>query len=293
MVVIWVVRNIIFLLLMISWNSTVCWGKDDPSGYVSAVRGEAYLINASGITMPLTVRAPISKEDFIVTEKSARVKIVFQDNTIVTLGENSRVKLSDYSWSEKDKKGSFKVSINEGFFRIIGGKITKNSPENFVAKTPAASIGIRGSSYAGRVKGKGLQVFLTEGKGIDVSNKRGSVALLKPGMGTTVADDNSAPATPFTTAPSDMFWMLEGSAIGGDSSQGSVIGPNGKVINQAVIKNSVNIAIGKDNSAQMGSIRIKGSTVNGTIVNKADISDSANISIGTGNSAIMGSTEAE
>lgn len=268
--------------------------QQSPAGYISAVRGEVYAIGSQGVIRDLKVKDPVALDDFIVTEEKGRVKIVFQDNTIVTLGENSRIKLNDYSWSKSKNEGRFKVTVNEGLFRIIGGKITKTNPESFIARTPAASIGIRGSSYAGSVSGKGLSVFLLGGKGIDVGNNKGSVALLQPGMGTSVANAETAPEAPRYFNAAEIHYIESGSVLEGDlTSGGSTIGPNARIVNQATIGNSVNLAIGKDNTAQMGSIRIENSKVDGTVVNQATIKDSANISVGTGNEATTGSIDIE
>ena len=287
------VRSVLFLCLwLVTCGNAFGTESSSEAGYVSALRGEVYAISSDGVTRNLKLKDPISIDDYIVTENKGRVKIVFQDNTIITLGPKSRIKLNDYYWKKDIQKGKFNITITEGLFRIIGGKITKSSPQSFIAKTPAASIGIRGSSYAGRVSGKKLKVFLESGKGIDVTNNKGSVALLSPGMGTTVTNAEDSPAEPRRFSSSEIYDILSGSAVD-NSSGGSTICSNATIINQATITNSVNIAIGKNNSAQMGSIRIKDSEVNGTVVNQAEISDSANISSGSNNSATMGSIDAE
>ena len=291
MVGIMLARSVLAIGIFIVCGWTYVLAEQQPAGYISAVRGEVYAINSQGVTRSLKIKDPVAIDDLIVTEEKGRVKLVFQDDTIVTLGEKSRIKLIDYNWSKEQKQGKFKVTINEGLFRIIGGKITKSNPESFVAKTPAASIGIRGSAYAGSVSGKKLSVYLLSGKGIDVTNNKGSVALLQPGLGTTVADANSAPAAARHFDASEIYPIESGASIDNDvTSGGSTIGPNANIVNQATISNSVNVAVGTNNEAHMGSIKIENSEVKGTIVNRATIKNSANVSVGTGNKAIMGST---
>jgi hypothetical protein len=274
-----------------------CYGyaygaQKSSAGYVSALQGEAYAVNGDGVTRLLKVKDHVAIEDFIVTEEKGRVQIVFQDNTVVSLGEKSRLKLTDYSWSQERKKGKFNVTVTEGLFRIIGGKITKSNPEAFVTKTPAASIGIRGSGYAGKITGRKLEVFLLNGKGIDVSNAKGSVALLVPGMGTTVTDSMSAPAAARQFNAGEIYPIEKGSTLGTHTG-GSIIGPNAVIVNEATIANSVNVAIGKDNNAQMGSIRIKESEVQGAVVNQAKIKNSSNVAAGNHNTAVMGAINVE
>ncbi len=78
--------------------------------------------------------------------------------------------------------------------------------------------------------------------------------------------------------------MLVGSAFGGSKIEGAVI-------NKSKAKNSANIAIGKNNSANMGSTSIQNSEVKGAVINKSKVKNSANIAIGENNSANMGSVE--
>ncbi|MCK5231489.1 MAG: hypothetical protein KAR13_14545, partial [Desulfobulbaceae bacterium] len=74
-----------------------------------------------------------------------------------------------------------------------------------------------------------------------------------------------------------------------DGGPGSIIGPDSVIINKSRIKDSVNIAVGSDNTANMGSIVITGSEVNGVVVNDAEIEESANVASGSDNEANMGS----
>lgn len=283
-----VARGVVWLVLTLFCCSPVWAGQ--AAGYVAACQGEVYAIDGEGVTRALAPKAAVAEGDYIVTEEKGRVRIVFEDNTVVALGEKSRLKLSDYAWSKKRQRGRFEVTVSEGIFRIIGGKITKTDPKSFVAKTPAASIGIRGSGYAGRVAGKKLEVFLLHGKGVDVKNRKGSAALLFPGMGTTVENSASAPTRPRLFTAMEMQEIESGSEVGGiGGNGGSGSGVSGTIVNQAEISNSVNIAVGKDNTATMGSVRIKDSQVDGTVVNQSEVKDSANVAAGSDNQAATGS----
>ncbi len=176
----------------------------------------------------------------------------------MTLGESATVTLTEYMWSDAEQRGRFKLKIKEGFFRIIGGKITKSNPKLFVSETPVASIGIRGSSYAGHVSKAGLRVFLESGKGIDVYNSQGSVALLFPGIGTTVASRNSFPAQPQFLNSVEMNKIIRQSEVAqGSLTTGTIIGPRAIIENNSKIKHSTNIAIGRNNQAATGSINIE------------------------------------
>ena len=265
-------------------------GDSDEEGYVLALVGEVFVVSRDGVTRDLKVKDSVRAGDLIVTENKSRIRIVFPDKTVVSLGEGSRVRLNDYRWNDKSRQGRFQLSISEGFFRIIGGKLTKNSPQTFITETPAATIGIRGSSYAGSVQDARLKVFLSSGRGIDVYNRSGSVALLAAGRGTTVASEMTAPSPGRDFSREEMEMLFQQTEVGGEQENNSATSKvSGTVINEVSVQNSVNIATGRGNRSTMGSVVVKGAQVTGTIVNKADISDAANISSGSDNEAVMGS----
>jgi hypothetical protein len=89
-----------------------------------------------------------------------------------------------------------KTKIREGAFHIMGGAIAKESPDNFVTETPVATIGIRGSMFALNMRESRLSVVFLGGRGIDVFNSSGSVAITDPGFGTVAADRTEMPEHP-------------------------------------------------------------------------------------------------
>ncbi|KJR97330.1 MAG: hypothetical protein VR65_24640 [Desulfobulbaceae bacterium BRH_c16a] len=70
---------------------------------------------------------------------------------------------------------------------------------------------------------------------------------------------------------------------------------DGKVSNKSTVKQAANIAIGENNTANMGSVNIKGGVVGktGVITNTSDVKQAANIAIGKGNEASMGSVQVQ
>lgn len=154
---------------------------------VVAARGEVQALDAKGKSRPLAVQAPIFEEDTIKTGARSRVQIMFADNTLINLGNATSMKIAEYRWQPEQNDGALKTKIEEGTFRIMGGALAKKAPQNFKTETPTATIGIRGSMYAGLVTPNFLSVVFQGGKGIDVTNSFGTVSITKPGFGTKVA----------------------------------------------------------------------------------------------------------
>ena len=154
---------------------------------VVAARGDVQALDAKGKSRTLPVQSPIFEEDTIKTREHSRVQIMFTDNTLINLGNATTMKIAEYRWQPEQKDGALKTQVKEGTFRVMGGALTKTAPQNFKTETPTATIGIRGSMYAGVVTPDFLSVVFQGGKGIEITNAFGTVEISKPGYGTKVA----------------------------------------------------------------------------------------------------------
>lgn len=166
-------------------------------GSVVAARGEVKSENSAGISRTLAMKDQIFREDTIKTGNNGRVQILFEDKTIISLGPKSNVKISEYRWNQDKQEGAIKTKIKEGIFRYMGGAITKVAPEKFITETPTATIGIRGSMFAGKVDEGMLSVMFQGGRGIYVANDFGSVTISTPGFGTRVEGFAAGPLAPY------------------------------------------------------------------------------------------------
>jgi len=171
---------------------------------VVAVRGKVMAENQVGQTRQLAIKSPIYQLDTIKTGKLGRIQLLFADTSIISLARKTTMNIAEYKWDAAKKNGAMKTKVKEGTFRVMGGAITKFSPKHFTTETPSATIGIRGSMYAGVVSANTLAVVFQGGKGIDIMNAAGSVAITKPGYGTRVLALNQPPLPPKKFSAADM-----------------------------------------------------------------------------------------
>ncbi len=137
--------RILLLILFITVSLLANIGK------VFDIKGEAY-INRGAIKLPLSVDFIIKKEDTIVTKNFTKVKIKFNDNTLITIGKNSEFSIKEYSYDTaipKSSKAYFKFGA--GVFKIITGTIGKVNPNKFKLRTKSCTLGIRGTEIFLRV----------------------------------------------------------------------------------------------------------------------------------------------
>ncbi|MFA5904101.1 MAG: FecR domain-containing protein [Desulfobacula sp.] len=189
------IRQVVIIVLFLFTSSTGFADPNDSIGKVVAIRGKISALNANFVKRELSINAPVFLNDTIKTEQG-RIQLMFNDSTLITLGSNTEMKLTKYSWKPEDKNSTMETRIEEGSFRIMGGAITRTAPENFKTHTPSGTIGIRGSMYAGIVKGAMLSIIFQGGRGIYIKNDIGLVNINKPGFGTTIKSASQAPEEP-------------------------------------------------------------------------------------------------
>lgn len=175
---------------------------------VVAARGDILAVDINGNSRKLNVQAPVFGEDTIETGARGRLQIRFTDNTLVSLGQATIMKIAEYRWQPEKNDGALKTRIKEGTFRVMGGALAQAAPQNFKTETPTATIGIRGSMYAGVATADSLSVVFQGGKGIEVTNSFGTVAITKPGYGTKAVLGNP-PLTPVKFSARDLDELSE------------------------------------------------------------------------------------
>ena len=154
-------KKIILILLFIS-NFLLA----NNIGKIVSFNGEATILR-EGKTIQVDKNSVFQKDDTLNTKENTKLQILFLDETIISIGQNSTLKINDYLFEEKNTKAEFTMA--KGIFRTITGKIGKIAPENFKLKTKSASIGIRGTQIVVALENNNEKIFCTEGQ-IEIKN---------------------------------------------------------------------------------------------------------------------------
>lgn len=224
-------------LLLSTLSIVVCWSPAQALTQVAtavATRGEVQAIDSAGASRSLAPKSAVYEKDTIKTGERGQVQLLFTDNSIISLGRQSEMKVEEYRWQAEQHDGALKTKIKEGTFRVMGGALATSAPQNFTTETPTATIGIRGSMYAGKATAQTLAVVFQGGKGIDITNALGTVAITQPGFGTRV-EIAKPPLPPVKFAPQDLmeFNQSLGSAKSEPAAEGSAAGRPAEEPNEA------------------------------------------------------------
>jgi hypothetical protein len=90
----------------------------------------------------LALEDDVYHNELIETEQESATKLIFLDETTLTLGPESSVVLDRFVYDPDPSKASLVMTATKGIFRFASGKLPKNA---YRLHTPAATIGIRGT----------------------------------------------------------------------------------------------------------------------------------------------------
>lgn len=155
---------------------------------------------------------PIEQNDKIET-KNGKLKIVFKDETTVSVTEHSSLVIDDFVYDPKSGKGSLGMKATGGTVRYVSGALAKD-PKQVKINTPTAAIAVRGTDFVMSVNETGGSMVIlmpscdwetsavkgvscTSGK-IDVESGPNLVSMDRPYQATLVETAGQPPTPPIT-----------------------------------------------------------------------------------------------
>jgi limonene-1,2-epoxide hydrolase len=197
--------SLCFIILI----SAVAQAADTVGSFV-AIRGKA-TVERERTFYEARLKDGIFLNDTVSTLEASRAKMLFIDDSVLTLGEKSKVVIKEYVYS-RDKGGKSIITLLDGKMRAIVGKT------NFEIHTPTAVAAARGTIIlceTSIVDGKQVTTFTCiEGEFTVTGTYPGSEgsALLKPGMTITIIAGEPFP-TPFQAPTGNTENLLNATSI--------------------------------------------------------------------------------
>ena len=124
--------------------------EPSPAGRVKIASGAAFIVRNSA-TVAAKPGAAIFASDTIRTGGDGSVGVTMRDDTRLSLGPNSEVRVERYVYAPGE--GGFGMVLNfvRGVAAYVSGHIAKLAPDAIRLETPAAIVGVRGTTVAVRV----------------------------------------------------------------------------------------------------------------------------------------------
>lgn len=92
----------------------------------------------------------VFQDDVISTGADGTVGITFADNSLISLGPNSELKLDQFQFNPAARSGAFDSSLNKGTLAVKSGLIVQQNPESMRIHMQAATLGVRGTEFVVR-----------------------------------------------------------------------------------------------------------------------------------------------
>ncbi len=172
-------------------------------GEVSSVTGSAKAKRLDGSILELSSGDPVFQGDTISVDQSGAVGLVFLDKSTLSLSEGGKMVLDELVYDPSTGNGSMAVDMVEGAFSFVSGEIAKTGPDAMKVSTPVATIGIRGTTVAGKAAVEGNEnsfTLLQDADGgvgqISVSNAGGTQVLAQIGATTSISSFTAPPPPP-------------------------------------------------------------------------------------------------
>jgi len=116
------------------------------AGAIERVNGTASIANAANQTRPARNGETLRAGETVTTENGAEVLIKMKDDSIVTLRQNTQVKIAEFRYEDKPTDGVL-VNLFKGSLRAVTGLVGKARPGNVKFSTSTATVGIRGTDF--------------------------------------------------------------------------------------------------------------------------------------------------
>ena len=113
-------------------------------GFIKSLEGQTTVLR-DGEDREATVGMEIKEGDIVKTGADGSAGLIFSDDTIITMGPRTEFVVEDYLFEPLEGRLGFVARILRGTISYLSGQIEKLSPGTVQLKTPAATIGVRGT----------------------------------------------------------------------------------------------------------------------------------------------------
>src|SRR5437588_5581666 len=117
--------------------------------------------DAGGAHRELALGSDVAAKDTVVTDKVGEAELRFVDETELSVGPNSSVRLDDFVFSRPSDPSSFVIRATRGVFRFATGR---GDHDAYRIHTPTATLGVRGTQFDVKIEGKQVRVSVLEGE---------------------------------------------------------------------------------------------------------------------------------
>jgi len=191
----------------------------DTVGRFTDIRGDVSLKRIKTIIKP-SINDPVVIKDLVITGGASRTKLILIDSSLLNIGNNSRVEITDFLLDRDTRKGI--ILIKTGALHAKAESLAVPN-SRFEIRTPTAVIGARGTEWFTETKEEGTSIY-SMSKSIAVYNPA------YPNQVVTIPENHfssvmkgAMPTPPQAYCPSDLHIIMKRWDLVGQQSSQKVI----------------------------------------------------------------------
>jgi hypothetical protein len=143
--------TIVLLCVVVLTGIPVCMAASaEHVGIVKSLAGEVVIVR-EGKPLTATAKMKVMKGDVVTTGSDGKAGLIFEDDTVISMGSNSRIAIENFLFQPSEKKLSFIARIYQGTASFLSGQIAKLAPNQVHVETPDATVGTRGTHFLVKV----------------------------------------------------------------------------------------------------------------------------------------------
>lgn len=136
------------VVLVICVAATPALAQERPvAGRIKVASGSAFLVR-DGAQVPAQVGQIVLESDSVRTGADGKLGVTLNDDTRLSLGPNSELKLERFTYAPAESGFGLVLRFVRGAATYVSGRIAKLAPDSIRLETPAAIIGVRGTTLA-------------------------------------------------------------------------------------------------------------------------------------------------
>ncbi len=121
-----------------------------PAGHIKVATGAAYIVRQN-TTIPAKPGDAVFPTDTLRTQANGALGVTLADDTRVSLGPDSEMRLERYVFAPADGALGMVLNFVKGVAAYVSGRMAKLAPDAVRLETPAAIVGVRGTTVAIKV----------------------------------------------------------------------------------------------------------------------------------------------
>lgn len=152
------IRGVILLLsvwLFIGQGTAALADEPEVAGIVLAVQGTVMM-------QPATMTAPVALRQFdevgplsiLDSQAGSRCKVLYADDSLLTLGDNSRLEVTEQSYEPGSDQRAFVAHLNRGSVRALVARQFEGGNSTFEIDAGTSAVTARGTYFVTWVNGK-------------------------------------------------------------------------------------------------------------------------------------------